>query len=245
MRDDFPLRVKELLAKRVGNRCSNPGCRKLTSGPQTDPQRAINIGIAAHVTAASPGGARYDPTLSPEQRGSVHNGIWLCQTCGKLIDSDELRYSVELLQEWKVRAESAALHELENPTVSPQNTSPPVERPHEGRWFTLEFPQPRRYGPGAHGGYVFEFGEIVITNRTNADVVLNVAHRVRAGETSYYTHPEYRVRIPAKDFASLAPAFELHSTTVAQVGGPAAVSNGNQYLRLRDVISGHEGKHWI
>jgi len=37
VRDDFDLKTKEILAKRVGYRCSNPGCRKLTSGPRSDP----------------------------------------------------------------------------------------------------------------------------------------------------------------------------------------------------------------
>jgi len=47
MRDDFQTQTKELLAKRVGNRCSNPGCRQPTSGPHDDPNRAVNLGVAA------------------------------------------------------------------------------------------------------------------------------------------------------------------------------------------------------
>jgi hypothetical protein len=111
--DDFPIHVKELLAKRVAQRCSNPGCRHPTSGPQEDPNKAINLGVAAHITAASPGGARYDPGLTQAQRRCAENGIWLCQTCGKLIDNDELRYPVSTVREWKVRAEKRAARELE------------------------------------------------------------------------------------------------------------------------------------
>ena len=55
MRDDFPRPVVETLAKRVGNRCSNPGCRKLTSGPHTEDEKVLNVGVAAHVTAAASG----------------------------------------------------------------------------------------------------------------------------------------------------------------------------------------------
>ena len=54
MRDDFPKPVLETLAKRVGNRCSNPACRKRTSGPHTEDDKALNVGVAAHITAASP-----------------------------------------------------------------------------------------------------------------------------------------------------------------------------------------------
>jgi hypothetical protein len=113
MRDDFSPGTKELLAKRVGYRCSNPGCRQPTSGPQEDPLAVINIGVAAHITAASPVGPRYDASLTPEQRSLANNGIWLCQTCGKLIDNDQSRFSVAVLQAWKRIAEQAAISALE------------------------------------------------------------------------------------------------------------------------------------
>jgi len=113
MREDFPTSIKEILAKRVGNRCSNPNCRCLTSGPQEDPSKFINVGVASHITAASPGGPRFDNSLTSDKRISPENGIWLCPTCGKLIDSDENRYTVEKIQEWKRQAERASLYEIE------------------------------------------------------------------------------------------------------------------------------------
>jgi hypothetical protein len=113
MRDDFPKAVAETLAKRVGNRCSNPGCRKRTSGPHTQDDKALNVGVAAHITAASPGGPRYGPSLTPEQRRGIGNGIWLCQSCAKLVDNDEARYTKEMLLQWKQDAEQEALREVE------------------------------------------------------------------------------------------------------------------------------------
>ncbi len=114
MRDDFPRRTIETLAKRVGNRCSNPDCGQTTSGPHTEDAKAVNIGVAAHITAASIGGPRYDPSLTPKERQSIKNGIWLCQTCAKLVDSDESRYLVTLLRDWKKRAEDQSSHMLRN-----------------------------------------------------------------------------------------------------------------------------------
>jgi CheY-like chemotaxis protein len=108
MRDDFPEKTKEILAKRVGMICSNPKCRKPTSGPRDDPMKAVNIGVGAHITAASPGGPRYDASLSESERASATNGIWLCQNCAKLVDNDEDRYSANLLRDWKESAERAA-----------------------------------------------------------------------------------------------------------------------------------------
>ena len=110
MRNDFPMPLKEELAKRVGFLCSNPGCRQPTSGPQHSPSGTVNIGVAAHITAASSGGPRYDSSLSSGDRSSGQNAIWLCQTCAKLIDSDVAQYTVEKLQEWKSDAECNVPH---------------------------------------------------------------------------------------------------------------------------------------
>ncbi len=108
MRDDFSYKTKEALARRVGVHCSNPNCAKLTSGPQIDPQKALNIGVAAHITAASEGGARFDHNLTKAERKSIANGIWLCQSCAKLVDNDAVRYTVDLLRKWKLLAEESA-----------------------------------------------------------------------------------------------------------------------------------------
>lgn len=116
VRDEFSKSVRDTLAKRVGVRCSNPSCRKLTTGPRSDARRIICIGVAAHITAAAPGGMRYAAKLSSEERSSESNGIWLCQNCAKLIDNDDIRYSAEKLRAWKSNAEHAALSEIEGAT---------------------------------------------------------------------------------------------------------------------------------
>jgi len=112
MRDEFTEEVKRNLAARTGNCCSNPECGALTSGPQSNSIRALNVGVAAHITAAAAGGQRYNPLLSPEERRHQDNGIWLCQTCAKLIDNDASRYTEKLLRAWKEIAEDRALHSI-------------------------------------------------------------------------------------------------------------------------------------
>lgn len=111
-RDDFSSSTKELLANRVGRRCSNPNCRKLTCGANDDPTKITNIGVAAHICAAAKGGPRFDPNMSAEERKSFYNGIWLCQNCAKLIDSDTRRFTIELLSAWKQIAEEYAITEV-------------------------------------------------------------------------------------------------------------------------------------
>ncbi|HEV2256933.1 MAG TPA: hypothetical protein VGS06_27695, partial [Streptosporangiaceae bacterium] len=93
MRDEFPSAVKTVLTQRTAGRCSNPDCGAVTSGPGLDPASVVNVGVAAHITAASRGGPRYDPALTPAERIAALNGIWLCHTCGKLVDTDTTRYT--------------------------------------------------------------------------------------------------------------------------------------------------------
>ena len=114
MRDEFSNGTKDLLAKRVGFKCSNPTCQQPTSGPQADPSGAINVGVAAHITAASADGPRYNPSLTSNRRRAGDNGIWLCQIDAKLVDNDTLRYTADTLTAWKAQAEDAATHALEH-----------------------------------------------------------------------------------------------------------------------------------
>jgi hypothetical protein len=121
-RDDFTKETKEVLAKRVGLRCSNPNCRRATSGPQEHPRKSVNIGVAAHICAAAPGGPRYDTKMSKEERCAMENALWLCQTCAKLIDNDPARYTPDLLRRWRRLSEQAALTAIEGlPTTAPTN----------------------------------------------------------------------------------------------------------------------------
>lgn len=102
-RDDFSQSTKNRLAKQARHHCCCPSCRKLTSAPTSDSAKEVNIGVAAHICAAAPGpGARrYRADMTPEQRRSETNGIWLCQDCAKAIDSDDPFFTESLLHGWK------------------------------------------------------------------------------------------------------------------------------------------------
>jgi hypothetical protein len=111
-RDDFTAATKTRLARRAGYLCSHPECRRPTIGPAAGDAEVVNIGEAAHITAAAMGGPRYDPSLSPEERRSQANGIWLCAVHAKQVDSDEQHFTVERLRKWKAKAEKAAFDAL-------------------------------------------------------------------------------------------------------------------------------------
>ena len=93
----------------------------LTMGPNSIENKATNIGVAAHITAASPGGPRFDGALTQEDRSSISNAIWLCQSCSKLIDSDTSKYTVKLLNGWKKEVERQTELKLnKQKTISPK-----------------------------------------------------------------------------------------------------------------------------
>ena len=125
-RDNFSKKTIDTLCKRVNAICSNPECNRGTLAPSTESDKVINTGVAAHISAASPGGPRYDKNMNIEQRTSIENGIWLCQTCSKLIDSDPLKYTSEILYEWKKKAELRASTGLVKPIYEPTESDKKV-----------------------------------------------------------------------------------------------------------------------
>src|SRR5579863_6895636 len=105
-RDEFSPSTKDLLAKRAGYMCAFPGCRRLTVGPSEDRlTETTMVGVAAHITAASQRGPRYKASLSPEERSSERNGVWTCQTHGKLIDDNPSTHTEEEIARWKKQHE--------------------------------------------------------------------------------------------------------------------------------------------
>ncbi len=100
-REDFPQKVIDTIAKRAGYMCSWPKCGKRTVGPGDSQSQIVNIGVAAHINAAAPGGPRYDPQQTSEQRAAAENAIWLCQDHGKMADADTTKYPDHLLRNWK------------------------------------------------------------------------------------------------------------------------------------------------
>lgn len=104
-RDNFTKKTIEVLAKRVGYLCSNPQCRRHTIGPNSDPEKSTNIGVAAHIEAAAPLGPRYNQSQTEAVRRSIENAIWLCSDCSTLIDKNSADYPVSKLKLWKRDAE--------------------------------------------------------------------------------------------------------------------------------------------
>lgn len=218
MRDDFSQSVKKAVAERVGNRCSNPDCRALTSGPQIDDSKSLNLGVAAHISAASSGGPRYDRNLSMEIRCSAGNAIWLCQSCGKLIDNDPRRFHAELLRSWKGRAEAEA-REAIGKTVPQAPGSPDIR---------LEV----RAGIAIQGSREFMLLSIKVENHSPFSVFIDQVYlQLRSGDQFFvgrdFLTGEYQKRREVRpgdafDFHVNPLVLVEHSVEPEQVVGIAA-----------------------
>jgi hypothetical protein len=134
MRDEFPIEVRRAVAARAGHRCSFDH-RKPTSGPAARAGAALSGGIAAHITAAAPRGPRYDPSLSPGERRSADNAIWVCDFHARLIDRDS--FTVEQLRGVKHLAEEAASREFRGDVGPRDESARLLELQHVTRPFEL------------------------------------------------------------------------------------------------------------
>lgn len=137
-RDNFSGPTKRLLAQRVAYRCSNPQCRTLTMGPSSTGGTVL-LGVASHICAASPGGPRYDAGMTPAERSHPDNGIWLCQQCGKLVDSDT-KYTVDKLHGWRRKSEDATVREIQTRKIVIAAEAAPMLEDMDGNVIALAQP---------------------------------------------------------------------------------------------------------
>lgn len=97
------LQIKETTIKRLfalsGNLCAFPSCN------QSMVENSMVIGQICHIQAAEPGGERYNPNQTDEERRSFENLILLCPTHHK-ITNDVTAYPPEALQDMKAKHEA-------------------------------------------------------------------------------------------------------------------------------------------
>ncbi len=113
---DFNKKTADILAQRAAYKCSNPDCRVNTIGPNSDADKSIKIGEAAHIYGARIGSKRFNPDMTDTTRAEITNSIWLCRNCHKLIDTDETKYSAEILFKWRENHEKFIASTLGNNT---------------------------------------------------------------------------------------------------------------------------------
>lgn len=90
-----------------GNQCAEPNCTR-----QLIAKDGISITAKiCHIEAASKGGARYNASMTDDERRHYNNLIMLCDEDHTIIDNieNESKYPVSLLKQWKKDHESRML----------------------------------------------------------------------------------------------------------------------------------------
>lgn len=135
-RIEFGKGVREALARNAGYRCSFPRCGAPTVGPsEEDELKSSNTGMACHIIAAAggPGARRVIPGTPDTVISSIQNGIWLCYKHGKIVDTDEVTYTVDMLRTWRKVAELRAKlsHEIGREVILDMNNTASILLPRE------------------------------------------------------------------------------------------------------------------
>jgi hypothetical protein len=104
MSASYPPKLR--LAFRSGDRCAFPGCDKaltVDAEPGCDP---TVIGVAVHIAGEKPRAARYDKTMTADQRDQYDNLIYVCPNHHVIIDDQEANFPVERLLAMKAEHEA-------------------------------------------------------------------------------------------------------------------------------------------
>lgn len=245
MRDDFLKQTITEIAKGVGYRCSNPDCARPTVAANAAQTGIVVIGVAAHICAASPGGPRYNAAQTGDARRSKENGIWLCQNCGRLIDADSKKFTVELLTGWKRAAQERAFREL----VSPSIPSPTDEATRIGSLAAsddastadAEFDARFEKVHAAATNDLATYTRGPLWARTQVELTLNLLGEADAPPFSIGKLPPALEVAP--EITLVAPPGTGKTTTVLQLARHVLAGNAivPLYFRLGDVPDGKDG----
>ena len=95
------LKTQKMLWGRAAGRCSKADCRLELYEDETHTDDAALVGENCHIVAESEDGPRADKLIPLEKRNSYANLILLCRNHHKVVDAQEIEYSVEKLQNIK------------------------------------------------------------------------------------------------------------------------------------------------
>lgn len=117
--------VVRALFARSGNRCSFPGCTAHLVN-----ERNLFVGQICHIEAAEPGGERYNPQQTDDERRDYHNLILMCYPHHVETNNVET-YTVDTLKQMKEHHERAF---LSNPFKIDETLLYKVTAEMEGYW---------------------------------------------------------------------------------------------------------------
>lgn len=129
------------LGQRSGGLCYWPGCPERVTVDINDVSRFV-LQIA-HIRAAEPGGTRYDPAMTNDDRRDIRNLILLCYPHHVIADdkAQARTFTVQVLHRWKAQREASPREAMKRlrevtPAALTQAVAAGVER-HDARMLAL------------------------------------------------------------------------------------------------------------
>ncbi len=98
--------TKLLLAFRSGDQCAFPACERALTVNSPSGSNPVITGEAAHIAGENSSAARYDASMTDEQRDNYGNLIYLCGDHHTQIDKQETDFPIENLLKMKSKHES-------------------------------------------------------------------------------------------------------------------------------------------
>ena len=99
------LKTHKMLWGRSGNMCAFPDCKRILVADETSTDDPSIIGEEAHIVARKSDGPRGKHPLTHDRRDLYDNLILMCGIHHKIIDDQDLEYTVEKLKDFKIQHE--------------------------------------------------------------------------------------------------------------------------------------------
>jgi NAD-dependent DNA ligase len=112
-RTDIKRSIEKRLHDKCGNLCPICNCNLSTKN--------ISIGETAHIYGLRLNSARYDPQISEEFLNTEENLILVCCSCHKIIDTDVIHYTSEVLMKIKAVHENNVNNSIKAYVVNSNN----------------------------------------------------------------------------------------------------------------------------
>lgn len=100
------LKTQKILWGKAAARCAMPECRRQLVEDISETDNPTLVGENCHIVAEKDGGARSDPTMSVEDRNRYANLVLLCNIDHKIIDDNEVVWTVDRLKMLKAEHEA-------------------------------------------------------------------------------------------------------------------------------------------
>lgn len=119
-RNSIPVNTARQLWAQCGGFCQNPSCNRPLFAHSGD--EVVSLANVAHIIGHGENGPRSEHELATIiEKDGIGNLIMLCLDCHKIIDELETQYSVESIQDWKIRHHKKISNLFSTPVINDES----------------------------------------------------------------------------------------------------------------------------